>query len=128
MIAHYRAMISDIALRLDSGNGHLALALANLPDQTLVCCAHEYTESNERFAAAAEPENAARDAYRLEFMALRAAGRPSLPSSIGREKACNPFLRVDHPESLTGLAGHLGFMPESRLQRFSALRAWKDVF
>ncbi|MBP6534048.1 MAG: hydroxyacylglutathione hydrolase [Arenimonas sp.] len=102
--------------------------LASLPDETLVCCAHEYTESNQRFAAAAEPVNAARDAYRLEFMAKRAAGKPSLPSSIGREKACNPFLRVDHTESMTGLAERLGYMPESRLQRFSALRAWKDVF
>jgi hydroxyacylglutathione hydrolase len=102
--------------------------LASLPDDTLVCCAHEYTQSNERFASAAEPVNAARVAYRSAFMAKRAAGEPSLPSRIGREKACNPFLRVDHPESMTGLQAHLGYMPDSRLARFTALRAWKDAF
>lgn len=102
--------------------------LASLPDETLVCCAHEYTQSNARFAMAAEPVNAARDAYCAEFMAKRAAGNPSLPSSIGREKACNPFLRTDHPESLSGLEAHLGYMPDSRLARFGALRAWKDAF
>lgn len=103
-------------------------SLASLPDETVVCCTHEYTESNARFALAAEPINAARDAYCAEFMAKRAMGNPSLPSSIGREKACNPFLRVDYPESLTGLESHLGYMPDTRLARFSALRAWKDTF
>lgn len=102
--------------------------LAALPDDTRVCCTHEYTLSNARFAAVAEPENPARDRLISDITVLRAEGRPSLPSRIGLEKACNPFLRSDYPEQLSGLARHLGFMPETRQARFSALRAWKDQF
>lgn len=102
--------------------------LAALPDATRVCCTHEYTLSNARFAVAAEPVNPARDRLIAEITALRATGQPSLPSRIGIEKACNPFLRTDFPESLSGLRQHLGFMPETRLARFTALRAWKDKF
>lgn len=102
--------------------------LAALPDETLVCCTHEYTLSNARFAAAAEPENPARDRLLADIQVRRRQGIPSLPSRIGIEKACNPFLRTDHPERLGGLKQHLGSMPESRLARFAALRAWKDQF
>jgi hydroxyacylglutathione hydrolase len=102
--------------------------LASLPDKTLVCCTHEYTANNALFAQAAEPVNPARTIYQKEFSAKRAAGEPSLPSSIAREKACNPFLRSDFPEALTGLYQHLGFMPATRLERFTALRTWKDSF
>jgi hydroxyacylglutathione hydrolase len=102
--------------------------LANLPDSTLVCCTHEYTQSNARFAITAEPHNPARDQYCLEFMTKRTQGEPSLPSTIGLEKACNPFLRVDAVESLSGLYNHLGYKPQTRLERFTALRCWKDQF
>lgn len=102
--------------------------LASLPDETLVCCTHEYTASNAKFAHAAEPTNTLRDLYELEFSAKRAVGEPSLPSSIGREKACNPFLRTDFPDALTGLYQHLGYMPATRLERFTAMRTWKDGF
>jgi hydroxyacylglutathione hydrolase len=102
--------------------------LTRLPDETLVCCTHEYTASNAKFAHVAEPNNPARDLYELEFSAKRAAGEPSLPSSIAREKACNPFLRTDFPDALTGLREHLGFMPTTRLERYTALRTWKDGF
>jgi hydroxyacylglutathione hydrolase len=84
--------------------------------------------SNARFAAAAEPENPARDRLLADIQVRRRQGIPSLPSRIGIEKACNPFLRTDHPERLGGLKQHLGSMPESRLARFAALRAWKDQF
>ena len=102
--------------------------LASLPDDTLVCCTHEYTANNAKFAQSAEPVNTARQQYILEFNAKLQQGLPSLPSTIAREKACNPFLRTDYPESLTGLYMHLGSMPETRLQRFAALRQWKDRF
>jgi hydroxyacylglutathione hydrolase len=102
--------------------------LAELPDETLLCCTHEYTLSNARFAAAAEPNNPDRDRLLEDIQARRLHGRPSLPSRIGIEKACNPFLRTDFPESLSGLKQHLGFMPVTRLARFTALRAWKDQF
>ena len=118
--------------RLFEGSPEQMLAsldrLAELPDETLLCCTHEYTLSNAWFAAAAEPENPDRDRLLEDIQARRLHGRPSLPSRIGIEKACNPFLRTDFPESLSGLKQHLGFMPETRLARFTALRAWKDQF
>ncbi len=118
--------------RLFEGSPEQMLAsldrLAELPEDTLVCCTHEYTLSNARFAAAAEPDNPERDYLVVDIKARRGSGQPSLPSRIAVEKACNPFLRTHFPERLTGLKEHLGFMPESRLARFTALRAWKDQF
>ena len=74
--------------------------LAALPDATLVCCGHEYTESNARFAVAADPDNAALRARADEVRRLRAAGRPTLPSTIGAERASNPFLRAPDAAAL----------------------------
>jgi hydroxyacylglutathione hydrolase len=85
-------------------------ALAALPPDTLVCCGHEYTESNARFALTAEPGNAALAAMAAQARALRAAGRPTVPSRLGDELAANPFLRV--PDAAA----------------FAALRARKDNF
>jgi hydroxyacylglutathione hydrolase len=102
--------------------------LAALPGDTRVCCAHEYTEANGRFARAAEPENAARDERLAEVAARRARGEPSLPSTLAGERACNPFLRVDAPGVLAGLAARLGQAPGDRAEAFAALRAWKDGF
>lgn len=61
-------------------------ALAALPDDTLVHCAHEYTLSNIRFALACEPDNDALARWSDDAKALRAAGKPTLPTSIGHEK------------------------------------------
>lgn len=102
--------------------------LTSLADETLVCCTHEYTASNAKFAQHAEPINPTRERYIQDFTAKRQQGLPSLPSTIAREKACNPFLRTVYPELLIGLQNHLGYMPETRLQRFTALRQWKDRF
>lgn len=73
--------------------------LAALPDDTLVCCGHEYTESNARFAVTADPDNAALRTRADEVRRLRAAGQPTLPSTIGAERATNPFLRA--PDAAT---------------------------
>ena len=102
--------------------------LAALPDDTLVCCAHEYTEANGRFAIAAEPDNPARDARVDEVAALRRQGRPSLPSTLGSERACNPFLRSDLPGIRATLAAQRGLRSPDRVQAFAALREWKDGF
>jgi len=69
-------------------------ALAALPGETLVCCGHEYTESNARFALTVEPDNAALKARIAEAQAQRAAGQPTLPSTIASERAANPFVRA----------------------------------
>ena len=66
--------------------------LAALPDATLVCCGHEYTEANGRFALHVDPANEALKARMAEVAAQRAAGKPSVPSSMASERAANPFL------------------------------------
>ncbi len=102
--------------------------LAALPDDTRVYCTHEYTLSNLAFARAAEPVNPARDAYAERCARLRAANQPTLPSTIGLEKAINPFLRCDHPGIQDVIATHSGTRPENALECLAALRAWKDKF
>jgi hydroxyacylglutathione hydrolase len=103
--------------------------LAALPDDTLVYCAHEYTMSNLRFAQAVEPGNAALEARVASDGALRAAGRPTIPSSIGVEKATNPFLRADEPRIVRSLveAGRLA-QDATPVEAFAALREWKNTF
>jgi len=78
-----------------------------LPDDTLIYCAHEYTEGNARFALTVEPDNPALLARMAEIERLRAAGRPTVPSRMAEEKAANPFLRADSPalQAMLGLAG-----------------------
>lgn len=102
--------------------------LAALPDDTRVYCTHEYTLANLAFARVAEPDNAERDAWASQCEALRAANEPTLPSTIGREKAINPFLRCDRPGVVREVAAKTGTAPSDPVACFAALRAWKDVF
>ncbi len=67
---------------------------AALPGETLVCCGHEYTESNARFALTVEPNNTALIARTEEARVQRAAGRPTVPTTMAQEMAANPFLRA----------------------------------
>lgn len=69
-------------------------ALAALPDDTQICCGHEYTESNARFALTVEPDNAALLARAEEVRAQRVVGLPTVPTTIAQERAANPFLRA----------------------------------
>lgn len=101
--------------------------LAALPAGTRVCCTHEYTLSNLRFAAAVEPANAARQAYQARCEAERAAGRPTLPSRIALERDVNPFLRCAEP-AVVDAALAQGAADRSGPEVFAALRRWKDRF
>jgi hydroxyacylglutathione hydrolase len=74
-----------------------------LPPDTLVCCGHEYTQSNARFALSADPDNAALRAYSTTVLKLRAAGKPTVPSRLSDELAANPFLRAADIATLTDL-------------------------
>ena len=74
--------------------------LAALPAQTLVCCGHEYSASNARFALTVEPDNAALRARAAQITALRAEGRATVPTTIGEELAANPFLRAEDVATL----------------------------
>ncbi len=69
--------------------------LKALPEATVVYCAHEYTQANAAFALSVEPDNADLVARREEISRLRSAGTPTVPTTIGLEKATNPFLRPD---------------------------------
>lgn len=100
-------------------------ALAALPDDTRVYCAHEYTAANGRFAVTLEPGNAALAARVAEVAKLRAAGKPTVPSTIGLEKATNPFLRQQSPE----LRAALGMSAAAAdVDVFAAARKRKDTF
>ncbi len=68
--------------------------LAALPDQTQICCAHEYTESNGRFALTIEPDNQDLRQRVIQVAHLRAEGRPTVPTSLRLERDTNPFLRA----------------------------------
>ena len=104
-------------------------ALAALPDETLVCCGHEYTEDNIRFALAAEPGNDALRAFADDIAALRARSLPTLPALLSRERAINPFLRIDTPGVRDTLARLHGLpLGASRTDAFACLRAWKDGY
>jgi hydroxyacylglutathione hydrolase len=83
------------------------LKLRALPDDTRIYCGHEYTKANIGFAKTVEPGNAALRARETEVDKLLAAREPTIPSTMGAEKAANPFLRADVPEvaKSVGLAG-----------------------
>lgn len=108
---------------------HASLSrLAALPEQTQVFCTHEYTLSNLRFAAAVEPENPEISQRVEQVSQWREIGQISLPSSIGLERATNPFLRSAEPSVIACIAGREGPASRSPVEVFAALRAWKDHF
>ena len=79
------------------------MLFAPLPGDTLVCCGHEYTESNARFALHADPENLDLHAYAERVKELRAMGMPTVPSLLSDELECNPFLRAPDIATLADL-------------------------
>jgi hydroxyacylglutathione hydrolase len=95
--------------------------LAALPDATAVYCAHEYTETNAHFALSVDTSPKVR-ARADEVFDLRRQGLPTVPSSIGLERATNPFLRA--PD----IAGAFGVTSGDPVEAFAALRAAKDSF
>ncbi len=106
---------------------HSLQRLAALPEDTSVYCAHEYTEANLRFALACEPDNPDVQRRIADTRRLRAAGRPSLPSTIALEKATNPFLRCIQPGIVRTLQRQ-GLTETSELAVFTALREWRNHF
>jgi len=98
-----------------------------LPADTLVCCAHEYTTANLRFAAEVEPGND--DVRRLRHWAeaRRASGLPTLPSSLARERRINPFLRTRETAVHAAVTSR-GEDARTPAAVFAALRRWKDVY
>ena len=111
--------------------------LAALPEDTLVCAAHEYTLANLRFAQTVEPTNADLTRWMHTCQQRREAGQPTLPTTVGTEKAINPFLRAHRPALQAAAqawarqhpevhARHAGL--DAPTQSFALLREWKNLF
>jgi len=98
--------------------------LRSLPDDTLVYCGHEYTQSNAKFALSIDPDNAALRERSANVDALREAGKPTVPFLLGEDKLANPFLRADAPE----LAKAYGLEGATPAEVFAAIRTGKDNF
>lgn len=101
------------------------LRLAGLPGDTRVCCAHEYTEDNLKFARFVEPDNAELEARWNQVLEILGGGGCTVPSTIAEERATNPFLRTGSPAIRASLASH-GTPVDTHLDAFAATRALKD--
>ncbi|WP_171120197.1 MULTISPECIES: hydroxyacylglutathione hydrolase [unclassified Ruegeria] len=98
--------------------------LAALPDDTLVCSGHEYTQSNGKFALTVDPDNTALLERVADIARARAANESTVPSSLALEKATNPFLRATDP----AIQAHLGMKNTDPAAVFAEIRARKDRF
>lgn len=96
--------------------------LKALPVQTMLYCAHEYTAANARFALHADPDNEALADYVENVTKLRAKDMPTVPTTLARELAANPFLRADDPDMQARWGGG------DAVATFAALREAKDNF
>jgi len=102
--------------------------LAALPAATAVYCAHEYTLSNMRWARTVEPGNQRLQAWQALAEKQRAEGQPTLPSTIGQELSCNPFLRARQPEVAQAAVHWAERALDTPVEVFAALREWKNNF
>lgn len=100
--------------------------LAALPDATKVYCGHEYTLANIAFAQQIEPANRALAARLERDRGLREAGKPTLPSTLGEERATNPFLRWREPAVIESANKYLGTRISDPVRVFAAIREWKN--
>lgn len=98
--------------------------LAALPAETVVYSGHEYTQSNARFALTVDPDNAELQNRAAEIDSARAAGAPTVPSTLALELATNPFLRSADP----GMRSHLGMEAATDAEVFAEVRGRKDRF
>ncbi len=118
--------------RLFEGTAPMMLAsvesLAELPPETLVYCAHEYTLANLSFAQAVEPDNAALAERVIEAKAARQRQEPTVPSRLSLELATNPFLRCKEQVLLDSLQSQGRLSGESAAEVFATVRGWKDTF
>lgn len=103
-------------------------ALAALPADTRVCCTHEYTLANLRFARAVEPDNEELARYQQHCEELRRRGQPTLPATIGQERRINPFLRTRQPSVVRAAQAFNGAQAGDEVAVFAAIRQWKNEY
>jgi hydroxyacylglutathione hydrolase len=101
--------------------------LAALPPDTRVCCAHEYTLSNLRFAQAVEPDNTHIAGHIAQCEVLRARQEPTLPSTVGLELQINPFMRCEQP-AVMAAARKRGAASDDSVTVLATLRQWKNEY
>ena len=101
--------------------------LAALPGNSRVCCAHEYTLSNLRFALAVEPDNPDLQAHFALCTQLRSQALPTLPVTLHTERAINPFLRSREPSVAHAVRLHDRLAADA-VSTFASLRQWKNDF
>ncbi|MCS3432502.1 hydroxyacylglutathione hydrolase [Klebsiella sp. BIGb0407] len=97
-----------------------------LPPETIICCAHEYTESNVTFALSLLPEDEHINRFYKEVKALRAENKPTLPSTLAKERLVNVFLRTEDPDLQRKAKKDILFQQPNKI--FAWLRAKKDTF
>lgn len=103
---------------------HSLSRLRDLPDDTVVCSGHEYTESNAKFAVTIDPANTELTSRCADIAGARQLRKPTVPSSLRLEKRTNPFLRADDP----AIRRHLGMDTANDAAVFAEIRARKDRF
>lgn len=103
------------------------LTLRQLPGDTRVFCAHEYTEANLQFAQKVEPTNAVLKSYAEKVSLLRKNDQITLPSTLQLELAINPFLRFDQPTVIQAANDHAGSVKSTPEMVFYTIRQWKDT-
>lgn len=106
---------------------HSLKRLAALPATTRVCCAHEYTLSNLRFAAVVEPANPCIRDYAAHCSGLRSQALPTLPSTMATERSVNPFLRCE-VQDVRDAAALQGADASDPVDVLRVLREWKNQF
>lgn len=102
--------------------------LAGLPDQTLVCCAHEYTMANLRFAQFVDPDNIVLNQWYIDASQLRSDLLPTVPTTLGLEKKVNPFMRCHEEALIRSAEKNVGHPLQSPIDVFAIIRKMKDQF
>jgi hydroxyacylglutathione hydrolase len=102
--------------------------LAALPDATHIYCGHEYTTANLNFARVVEPDNKDLQQRIKDTHQLRERGLPTVPSTLGLEKATNPFLRCEKTQVKKAAEDYCGQRLDTPVAVFTVLRGWKNVF
>ncbi|VFR41606.1 Hydroxyacylglutathione hydrolase [plant metagenome] len=99
-----------------------------LPEETLICCAHEYALANLRWALAVDPDNRPLQTWQAQAIDLRDRGLPTVPTSLALERDTNPFLRVSQHTVAQAAEQHAGHSLAGPVEVFAALREWKNEF
>lgn len=101
---------------------------AQLPDTTLICCAHEYTLSNIRFALFLEPENTDLSTWATQAAQLRSQDLPTVPTTLALEKKVNPFMRCAQPQLWANVQKHAENPIDTASEVLAVMRKMKDSF